>query len=193
LDSSSTLCGVFLDNYTYEIRGGAEYQLFPKTRVGLEGIAGVLDSTGSPLQYYQQGRVRISYSASGKLNFSLSAGAQVLEIEGGDEIRIYPVFSLAGTYQPFDGTSFGIVAYQNVTGSLLFGQDIIARGIEISAQQRFFQKFIAQIACGYEYDEYFDTTDEAPTDRVDNFVYIRPRLSYSFIEWLTAMSSMTRQ
>jgi len=176
----------FSSNYQYEVRGGAEYQLFPKTRVGLEGIAGVLDSTGSPLQYSGQGRVRISYSGSEKLSFTLSAGAQVLQIEGGDEIRIFPVFSFTGTYRPFDGTSFGIVGYRNVTGSLLDGQDIVATGIEISVQQRFFQKFIAQIACGYEYDEYFDTTDEAPTDRVDNFVYIRPRLSYSFIEWLTA-------
>lgn len=176
----------FSSNYQYEVRAGAEYQLFPKTRVGLEGVAGVLDSTGSPLQYFQQARVRIAYSASQKLSFTLIAGAQVLEVEGGDEIRIFPIFSLGGSYLPFPGTSFGVVGYRNVTGSLLFGQDIVATGFEISAQQRFFQKFIAQIACGYEYDQYFDTTGEAPTDRVDNFVYIRPRLSYSFIEWLSA-------
>jgi len=81
------------------------------------------------------------------------------------------------------------VGYRNITASTaLTGQDLTATGFELSVQQRFFQKFIAGISVGYENDAYFSTTTtaETPTDRVDNYITIRSRVSYSFIEWLSA-------
>jgi hypothetical protein len=187
LSQQLSLTETFTNTYQYEGRVGMDYQVFPKTRVGLQGVVGTIDQSGDPLQYYQQGLVVLNYTATGKLTFRLSAGVQALELQGNDTIRILPVFSLGVNYQPFDGTALTVMGYRNVTGSLIAGQDIIATGFETSVQQRFFQKFIAQLSSGYENDQYIaTTTDEAPSDRVDNYVYIRPRLSYSFIEWLSA-------
>ena len=79
-----------------------------------------------------------------------------------------------------------LVGYRNIIGSnATAGQDIIATGFGIVVEQRFFQKFIAEVSFGYEHDQYFATTDEFPTDRVDNYLFVRPTLRYSFVRWLS--------
>ena len=165
----------------YECRAGMDYQFFPKTRVGLEGVAGVTDQS-----YYQQARVRVTYVPTEKLTFKFSGGIEVREYQGTDAVKTTPVFRFGLTYQPFDGTNFNIVGYRNVAPSdSIAGQDITATGFEIAAEQRFFQKYVAAISFGYENDVYSSTGNQALTDRVDNYAFIRPRLRYSFIEWLS--------
>ena len=185
---TASLVETFQNQYQYEAKAGMDYQLFPKTKVGFEGVGGVLDSTSNPLQYYQQARVRVNYSATGKLNFKFSGGVEFREFEGGVQpVKINPVFSLGVEYHPFDGTTFSVVGYRNiVAATALAGQDLTATGFEISAQQRFVQKFIAGFSFGYENDRYFGTTAETPNNRVDNYIFVRPKLSYTFIEWLSA-------
>ena len=48
-----------------------------------------------------------------------------------------------------------------------------------------FKNFVAGVSFGYEHDEYFATTDEFPTDRVDNYLFVRPTLRYSFVRWFS--------
>ncbi len=172
----------------YESRAGMDYQLFPKTRVGFEGVAGVTDQTSTPPSYYQQARVRATYVATGKLTFKFSGGVEAREFEGSDTVKINPVFRLGLAYQPFDGTNVSIVGYRKVSAATaISGQDITATGFEIAAEQRLFQKYVAAISFGYENDVYSSTGNEALTDRdrVDNYAYVRPRLTYSFIKWLS--------
>jgi uncharacterized protein (PEP-CTERM system associated) len=56
----------------------------------------------------------------------------------------------------------------------------------LTVQQQFFQKFGAALSAGYENDQYFGTTPETPTERVDNYVYVRPRLTYAFADRFSA-------
>jgi Putative beta-barrel porin 2 len=188
--SSSTSDTPLQTNNQYESKFGMNYQIFPKTSVGIEARGGVLDQPSNPLQYYQQVRFRTYYAATGKLSFKLSAGAEAREFAGNNDVKISPVFSLGLDYNPFDGTNFSLIGYRNIVGSAsIAGQDVTATGFEISASQRFFQKFIAGISFGYENDAYFDNGVESPTNesnRVDNFIYVRPRLSYSVARWFTA-------
>jgi hypothetical protein len=175
------------NNYQYESRAGVDYQMFPKTNLGFEGVGGVLDSPSSPLQYYQQARLRVNYGATGKLSFKFSGGIEVREFQGGEMTKISPVFSLGLSYQPFDGTTLGIVGYRNIVGSsAVDGQDITATGFELALQQRLFQKFEAGISFGFEHDEYFATSEQSPTDRVDNYAHVRPSLRYSLVRWVSA-------
>jgi Putative beta-barrel porin 2 len=177
-------------NNQYEARAGMNYQILPKTNLGLEVAGGVLDQSSSPLQYYQQARLRVSYAATGKLNFRFSGGVEAREFEGSDLIRISPVFSLGLDYHPFDGTSLSMVGYRNVQAATsITGQDVTATGFEIALVQRILQRFTAGIGFGYENDVYFGTTGEeisGDTDRVDNFLFVRPRLTYSFVDWFSA-------
>lgn len=186
---SASIVESFQNNYQYEVRGGMSYQMFPKTSLGFEGVGGVLDQPSESLQYYQQGRVRVNYVATGKLNFKLSAGVEAREFQGGGDIKISPVFSLGLDYRPFEGTSISLVGYRNLIGSSsVAGQDIIATGFDITATQRLFQKFTAGISFGFENDEYFSTGTadaESSTDRIDNYFYVRPSLRYSFVRWLS--------
>ncbi len=171
-------------NKQYETRAGMNYQLFPKTKIGLEGVGGILDQSSSPLQYYQQARLRVNYVATGKLVFNLSGGVEAREFDGRDNVKISPVFSLASEDRPFDGTYLSVIFYRTVSASdSLTGQDVTATGFEIAATQRFLQKFIAGLSFGYENDVYFASSAETlpGTDRVDNYLFVRPRLSYSLV------------
>ncbi len=186
---STTESGQTTTNSQYEIKAGMSYQMFPKTSVGFEVVGGIADQSSDPLQYYQQARLRLNYVATGKLNVKFSGGVEVREFEGTDLIRTNPVFSLGLDYRPFDGTTLGVVGYRTIyPATSITGQDITATGFAISATQRILQKFIAGIVFGYENDVYLATSEESPddTDRVDNFIYVRPTLTYSFVDWLSA-------
>ncbi len=170
----------------YHARGGMDYQLLPKTRVGFQGVVGLIDSSDTPLQYLQQALMRIYYNPTDKLSFAFSGGVQFLEFEGTDEVKIDPVFSLGLTYQPFPATSINLVGFRNIVGSSdLAGQDYFATGFELNVSQQFFQKLVAAVSFGYENDVYFGTTVVTPTNRVDNYVYVRPRLTYAFVDWFS--------
>jgi hypothetical protein len=187
--ASTSESGETNTNYQYEMKAGVNYQMFPKTSTGLEVVGGIAEQSSSPLQYYQQARLRLNYVATGKLNLKFSGGVEAREFEGTDLVRISPVFSLGFDYRPFDGTTLSVLGYRNVYPATdITGQDITATGFEISVTQRILQKFIAGISFGYENDVYFATSEESPedTDRVDNYVYVRPRLVYSFVDWFSA-------
>ena len=69
LYQSTMLTEDFQDNNQYEVRAGINYQIFPKMRVGGEGSIGVLDSTDTPLQYFQAASPADRVSPDGKVNF----------------------------------------------------------------------------------------------------------------------------
>jgi hypothetical protein len=186
LSQSTSITDGFQTTSQYQARAGMDHQLLPKTRLGVQGVAGLIDSSDTPLQYLQQLLMQIYYNPTGKLTFALSGGVQFLEFEGSDEVKIDPVFSLGLNYQPFPATSINLVGFRNVVGSSdLAGQDYFATGFELNVSQQFFQKLVAAVSFGYENDEYFGTTVETPTDRVDNYVFVRPRLTYAFVDWFS--------
>ncbi len=186
LTQTTSITEDFQTTSQYQARAGMDYQLFPKTRIGFQGVAGVLDSSDTPLQYLQQALVQVFYSATDKIGFSLSFGVQFLEFEDREDMKIDPVFSLGVTYNPFPATSISLVGFRNVVGSsALSGQDYFATGFELNLSQQFFQKFVAALSFGYENDQYFGTTPDTPTDRVDDYVFVRPRLTYAFVDWFS--------
>ncbi len=174
----------YLNQYDYRLKAGGDYRILPKVKLGAEGVAGILDVANGPLQYYQQLRARLRYEATGKLTFKVSGGIEFREFQGWNEIKIQPVFSLGLEYRPFDGTLVSLTGYRDVIGSnSLQGQNYTATGVQLSLQQRFLQKFYAGIAVGYENDTYFATESNVTADRVDNYIFIRPSLSYNLLDW----------
>lgn len=177
----------YLNQYDYRVKGGMDYLILPKVKVGMEGVAGILNVEESPLQFYQQARIRAKYDLSGKVDAKLSAGVEFRQFEGGEDMKIEPVFSLGLAYFPFDGTRISINGYRNVIGSnSLVGQNYVATGFEISIQQRFLQKFYTGVSFGYENDTYFATATDTVSDRVDNYIFLRPSISYALNDWVTA-------
>jgi len=59
-----------------------------------------------------------------------------------------------------------------------------ATGVQASFSQSFFQRVAAGVYIGYENDQYGATTNTAVnTSRADNYVYVRPNLTYSIGGW----------
>lgn len=175
----------YLNQYDYRLKLGGDYRILPKVKLGGEGVAGILDVAEGPLQYYQQLRGRLRYEATGKLTFKTSAGIEFRQFEGESDFKVEPVFSLGLEYAPFDGTLISLTGYRDVIGSnSLQGQNYVATGVQISIQQRVLQKFFLGVAFGYENDTYFATESDIDSDRVDNYIFARPSISYNVADWV---------
>jgi hypothetical protein len=175
----------YLNQYDYRLKLGGDYRILPKVKIGGEGVAGILDVANGPLQYYQQLRGRLRYEATGKLAFKSSAGIEFRQFQGESELKIEPVFSLGLEYTPFDGTLISLTGYRDVIGSnSLEAQNYVATGVQLSIQQRVLQKFFVGIAFGYENDTYFATESDVSSDRVDNYIFARPSISYNIADWV---------
>jgi len=172
---------VYLDQYEYQAKAGIDYQILPRVGIGLEGVLGFLSIQDSPNQTYQQVRLRGTYSLTGKIDFKFSGGLEFREFDDGEPLKVNPAYSLSLQYRPFDGTFINITGYRNVFGSSSsIGQNYTATGFEISIRQRILQKITVATAFGYENDSYFGTSETSETNRVDNYFFIRPSLSYAF-------------
>lgn len=177
-----------ISSYTTEAQLGFDYEILPKVRVGLEGVAGINQVQDSPNRLYQTLNGLVSYDIAEKLDLNASAGIQFNQYtSGGEPMRILPVFAVGLDYQLFPKTSFSLEAYRNMQASpSLQGQDYIATGLELGITQRLAQKIALGLALGYENDTYVANMESVKASRVDNFYFIRPEISYSFLKYLDA-------
>jgi uncharacterized protein (PEP-CTERM system associated) len=92
---------------------------------------------------------------------------------------------LGGTWSPFDGTTVYLDAYrEEYSSSTLNSQNYFATGVSGRIRQRFLQKFYVGIGGGYENSQYYRTSAAAaPTNREDNYYYVRPSLDYQITDW----------
>ena len=177
-----------ISSYTTEAQLGFDYEILPKVRVGLEGIAGVNQVQDSPNRVYQTLNGLIAYDVAGKLDLNASMGIQFNQYtSGGEPMRILPVFAVGMDYQLFPKTSLSLEAYRNMQASpSLQGQDYIATGLELGITQKLAQKIALGLAFGYENDTYVANMESVEATRVDNFYFFRPEISYSFLKYLNA-------
>jgi len=176
----------YLNSYEYIAKFGIDYLITPKISLGLEGRVGGLDVEESPFQIYEQARIRGRYELTGKIALKASGGVEIRQyVSGGQGVSATPVFSFGAEYRPFVNSFIGVEAYRNVSGSAsLAGQNFIATGVQLSLRQLFFQKMSLGLATGYENDTYTANEADVSADRVDNFVFFRPNISYAVFGWL---------
>ncbi len=177
LISSETVSGSLFWNYNY----GA------KIVVGVGGSAGFNTTESSTSdQYYQQGSLHLSYQATGKLSFSGTAGLEVREFGGGRGEYISPVFTLEGSYLPFDGTSISISgSRQTQNSAAISGSDFSSTKIDLVLRQRFLQRIFLGLNAGYTNDDYFSTTSTADVSRTDNYYYFQASVDLNVTRFWT--------
>lgn len=175
-----------LSSYTWETRAAFDYKIFPKTKAGLQMVAGLSQVQESPDRWYQTLNARAAYDLTGKLVFKSSVGIQFNQyVGGGEPMRILPVFGLGGEYRISPKTSVSVTAYRNMQASpSLVGQDYIATGTEAGIRQDVLENLALGLAAGWENDTYVANTTAVQASRVDNFYFFRPSLSYSFLKYL---------
>ena len=175
-------------SYYYYATLGMDYLIMPKLRIGLEGTAGFITADNNPDQTFQIINARAKYDLSGKVAIKATGGVQLNQYDGGGEdMRVSPVWSLGGEYLPFPNTAISLVTYRNLQVSpSLNNQDYWATGVELGITQTIAQKFQVGVAGGYENDTYVSNERNVDADRVDNFFFIQPEISYNFLKYLTA-------
>jgi hypothetical protein len=180
-----------LSSADYQASLAVDYALFPKTKVGLQVIGGLQRTEDSPDMWFQTINARTSYGATGKVVMNASGGIQFNQyVSGGEPMRVLPVFSLGAEYQLFPKTSLSLVGYRNLQSSpSIAGQDYIATGGEFGISQGLTDKLTFAFAVGYENDTYVANTVDTDATRVDNFYFLNPSLSYSFLKYMKASLS----
>ena len=175
-------------SYYFQATAGMDYLILPKVRIGLEGTAGYTTAENNPDQTYQIINARAKYDLTGKVAIKATGGVQFNQyVTGGDAMRVSPVFSLGAEYLPFPNTTISLLGYRNLFVSpSLDNQDYWATGVELGITQTIAQKFQVGVAGGYENDTYVSNLPGVDADRVDNFFFIQPQISYNFLRYLTA-------
>jgi hypothetical protein len=174
-----------INSYEYIGRFGADYAFTPKTKLGLEGEIGSLQIQQGGSSIYGELRLRAAYKLTEKLIFIASVGAEIVNYNDRNLIKVTPAFDLSAQWTPFVGTSFGLTAFRKIWASPVeAGQVFTATAVQGSINQRLFQKFTAALFLGYENDQYNPSSGSAANiNRTDNYVYLRPNLSYSVGGW----------
>lgn len=178
----------FLNSFDYIGRIGVDYQITGKIKIGILGVVGSLNQEGGVSSIYGQALLHVAYQFTDKLTFDGSVGGEYREYSSGGASRGDPVFNLALTYHPFVDTTLTLSGFRSEFASPLFGgQDFVGTGVALAVSQKFIDRFTASISFGYEHDNYISASSNAPNiDRKDDYVYIRPNISYNFRTWLKA-------
>jgi hypothetical protein len=172
-----------LSSYVYGAELGAKYQVTSKIKLGFSGGGGLLAAQDSPLQTYQRVQMLAAYQATGKLTFKASGGLEAYEFAGGQGSRVEPIFSLEGQYNIFPDTVLDLQGYERVEASAgLAGTDYTALGFQLTATQTLFQRINVSATIGAERNRYFAVSNSASTDRIDDYLFISPKISVTLLK-----------
>lgn len=178
------------DSAEYRLQAWFNYLVQPKTRVSIGAAGGYIDVDKGSAQRYEQALIRVRYRATEKITVNGTAGVEFRQVDGDGDDRTNFVFSVGGTYQPFDGTFISLDAYRRtVTSATSSGTNYELTGVEGQVRQRLFQRYYATLAGGYRNSEYVTSGRDggAGSERTDNLFYVRPSIGfdltrYAFLE-----------
>ena len=151
-----------------------DYQIAPKTRIGVGGNVGYLIAGSGANQNYQQPFVRVIYQPTAKLWFNAQAGEEFRQYDSTIEDRERFVFSVASNYEASDSTVFNLSARRETQSSAQFaGENIVATLYQAGVRQRFLHRIYLSLLGGFARNQYERNEPVAFTDRRDDFTYYR--------------------
>jgi hypothetical protein len=171
---------------------GVAYQITPKVSLGLGVTFGELQVGRTPnnltnqffgigrpqvldggKQRYASPSLRASYRTTEKTDVSASAGVEWRQYEDGSS-GFTPVFSISGTYRPWDVTSIGLEAHRREQNSaVLSGQNYVTTGFGIRLDQRFRDRYRGHLSFSYDVAEYGAANRGVSASRVDDYFLLR--------------------
>jgi len=167
------------------------YQVLPKTLIGLGAGVGYTTVEDGQDQDYQDALLHLRYEPTFKLSFEGTVGAEFRQISG-DTHHITPVFEFAASYAPQDATTIRLSVSRHTEASALYGdQDIDRTTIEASIRQRFFQKVYLSLSGGYQRLDYVDAGTTANRD--DDYLYVGVESSMEVTRWVSMRASYRRE
>ena len=163
------------------------YQLSSKVMTGLGITLGYLDPERSAAQTYEQLLVRATYKVTFKVDLNASGGGELRQYGAGGGSRFGPIFSVGGSYLPWEGLSFGVEGHRrNQNSAYLVGQNYISTGFTLSARQRIGYRFFASLSGTYDNAAYESAESNVTATRNDQYYLVRAELDANLTERWTA-------
>ena len=176
----------------------ANYQVTPKTTLGVGVTVGQLfvseetrrmvvrtnpitsvvrtnfiTMTGTRPQTYVGPTIRASYQTTEKTDVSLSFGGEWRTYDDGSS-SFGPVFSLTGSYRPFETTTFSIEAHRREENSVvLSGENFISTGASLAVRQKIRQRLSAHASFSYDNRAYKAARRGVDSGRSDDYFLLR--------------------
>jgi len=162
------------------------YQYSPKTQVGIGAGAGVLIVPATPTQTFEDGNVRATYRATGKITLIAEGGIEFRQYGDGVGTSLTPVFIIEGAWTPIQGTAVSLDARRSIYASaILNDQDYTATSLDFTITQRITDYVDVSLASGYVNSSYTATATNVSATREDNFYYVRPAVEWKALSWLS--------
>src|SRR4029077_5674949 len=99
---------------------------------------------------------------------------------------ISPVYTLAGSYHPFDGTQISLTGSRETRNSaVISGGDFASTKIDVGAQQRLLNRFFFGLDVGYENDAYVSAVRGIDVSRTDDYYYVQSSLDANVTRYWT--------
>jgi hypothetical protein len=167
-----------------DLRGNAilDYQIAPKTRIGLGAAAGYLWVGSGADQTYQQPFAQLTYQPTAKVSFRAQAGEEFRQYDSSEPDRSRFVFALNGNYEASDATSFNLEARRDTLSSAQYaGENIVASFYQAGVRQRLLQRLYVSLSGGFVRNQYErNVPTAAALGRRDDFGFVRAGSSIDF-------------
>ena len=154
--------------------GYLDYQVAPKTAVGVGLTGGYLDAARGANQTYEQPQLEIKYLPTEKLSFSGQTGAEFRQFDSGVKDRTHFIFDLQGDYEPADGTSITLDSRRETTASAEYtGQNIVESIYQAGVRQRFLQRIYISVDGGLVHNQYENNEVNTSVARRDDYYFYK--------------------
>lgn len=172
-------------NSSTDVRGNAtlDYQIAPKTRLGIGAALGYLYVEEGADQTYQQPFLQLTYQPTAKLTFTGQAGEEFRQYDSSVADRSRFIFALNSQYEASDSVTLSFEARRDTQSSAQYaGENIVASLYEAGVRQRLLQRIYVSLRGGFVRNQYEHNSPGAlaPSGRRDDFTFIRAGSSFDF-------------
>ncbi len=170
--------------------GYLNYQIAPKTMVGVTAGGGYLAVAQGANQPYEQALLQTVYLPTGKLSFNGQAGYEYRQFLSRVPNRSQLVFKARGSYDPTDSTELTLGTNRDTLASAEYAdEDMIETVYQAGVRQRLLQRFYLSVDGGYAHDNYEGNEPKISIARHDDYYYYQPSFSSDVTKYGTIQLS----
>lgn len=169
-----------------------DYQVLPKVKMGAGVGGGYLQVDGDALSHnpntlYYNGQVRLDWQATEKLNVKVNGGIEERHLQDASaKDRLNLIFGLEGDWKLAERTMVVLAASRGTKPSNAAGDlNNEETSVSLTLKHGLMDNLTAQFEGGYMISHYsanLPTTTAPGAVREDNYYYLKPSLSYRFLE-----------
>lgn len=168
-------------NTSTDVRGDSfvDYQIAPKTAIGIGVAAGYLFAGNGADQTYQQPLLQVKYRVTEKISLLGQAGEEFRQYDSDVDDRSRFVFAVTGNYEANPSTAFNLSARRETQISPQYsGENVVATIYQAGVRQRLLQRLYVSLLGGHVRNDHENNIPTAtPLSRQDRFYFYRASTS----------------